>query len=235
MFLNVDITTLVGINRAIGMGFADNHKADLTITPFLYSMEYLFTIKSKGQIFTLFQHPIERAISMLNYMKYAKDEPEYLESFKTMTIKEYANSVYCKNNYYTRILSNTMRGALNDDHYEIAAYNLRKKIIVGLTDRLNESIDRFEQYFGWRYTFLPNEQEKCRDEYLHQTHNATEEERPLVKVPQVGAEEYELLSWQNQFDFKLYNVAVELFHNNEPRECDASNNNNSALNSNSNK
>ena len=30
-------------------------------------------------------------------------------------------------------------------------------------------------------------------------------------------------------------VAVELFHNNEPRECDASNNNNSALNSNSNK
>ena len=34
MFLNVDITTSSGIKRAIDMVFADNHKADLNITPF---------------------------------------------------------------------------------------------------------------------------------------------------------------------------------------------------------
>merc|ERR1719458_1821494 len=110
----------------------------------------------------MFRHPIERTVSMLNYIKYAEWEPSYMDEFKTMTLIDYAKSPYVENNFYTRVLSDKMDGSLTEDHLAIATYNLRKKVVVGLLDKLDESVDRFETYFGWKYSFNPTTQEKCR-------------------------------------------------------------------------
>lgn len=210
LFVNIDSTTSEGIQRAHDMGFADAHLADLTVTPFLYIIDTLFKPTSKGRVFSMFRQPVERAVSMLNYIKYAEWEPSYIDEFKTMTLKEYAKSPYVENNFYTRVLSNTMEGSISDDHLAIATYNLKKKVVVGLLDRLDESLDRFEAFFGWKYSFNPTEQEKCRQDYL--TNGANIGKRKPINIPDVGSDQYELLAWQNQYDLKLYDTVIQLFN-----------------------
>lgn len=209
LFVNIDSTTSEGIKRAIDMGFADAHLADLTVTPFLYVIDTLFKPSSKGRVFSMFRHPIERAVSMLNYLKYAEWEPSYIDDFKTMSIEEYTKSPYVENNFYTRVLSNTMEGELSTDHLAIATYNLKKKVVVGLLDRLDESLDRFEAYFRWKYSFNPTEQEKCREGYL--TNGANKAKKISIQVPDIGSQDYELIAWQNQYDLKLFDVVLDLF------------------------
>merc|ERR1712151_785876 len=209
LFVNIDSTTSEGIQRAYDMGFADAHLADLTVTPFLYIIDTLFKPTSKGRVFSMFRQPIERAVSMLNYIKYAEWEPSYIDEFKSMTLEEYAKSPYVENNFYTRVLSNTMEGSLTDDHFAIATYNLKKKVVVGLLDKLGESIDRFEKLFNWNYNYNPTEQEKCREGYLEKGANVGKTK--YIPVPEEGTEKYELLAWQNQYDLKLYDVVLSMF------------------------
>merc|ERR1712151_604771 len=210
LFVNIDSTTSEGIQRAYDMGFADAHLADLTVTPFLYIIDTLFKPTSKGRVLSMFRQPIERAVSMLNYVKYAEWEPSYIDEFKSMTLEEYAKSPYVENNFYTRVLSNTMEGSITDDHFAIATYNLKKKVVVGLLDKLDESLGRFEAFFGWKYSFNPTEQEKCRQGYL--TNGANTAKRKTINVPDVGSDQYELLAWQNQYDLKLYDTVIQLFN-----------------------
>jgi len=209
LFVNIDPTTPEGIKRAYDMGFADAHLADLTVTPKLYATDALFKPESKGRVISMFRHPIERATSMLNYLKYAEWEPSYIDEFKTMTLEEYTKSPYVENNFYTRVLSNTMEGSLTNDHYNIAIYNLRRKVFVGLLDKLDESIDRFEKLFSWNYNYNPTEQEKCREGYLEKGANVGKAK--YISVPEEGTEGYELLAWQNQYDLKLYDVVLSMF------------------------
>jgi len=42
-FVNVDTTTVAGIERAKKMGFADSGLADMVVTPFIYEANDLFT------------------------------------------------------------------------------------------------------------------------------------------------------------------------------------------------
>lgn len=209
LFVNIDPTTPEGIKRAYDMGFADAHLADFTVTPFLYAIDNLFKSESKGRVFSMFRHPMERATSMLNYLKYAEWEPSYIDDFKTMTLEEYTKSPYVENNFYTRILSNTMEGSLTNDHFAIAVYNLRRKILVGLIDRLDESIDRLEKMFNWNYNYNPTEQERCRKGYLLKGANVGKTK--FISVPEKGSEDYELLAWQNQYDLKLYDIVLRMF------------------------
>lgn len=209
LFVNVDPTTPDGIKHAFDMGFADAHLADLTVTPKLYAIDNLFKPESKGRVISMFRHPIERATSMLNYLKYAEWEPTYIDEFKTMTLEEYTKSPYVENNFYTRVLSDTMEGSLTDDHYKIALYNLQRKVFVGLLAKLDESIDRFEKMFNWNYNYNPAEQEQCREGYLDKGANVGKTK--FIAVPEEGTEGYELLAWQNQYDLKLYNVVLQIF------------------------
>jgi hypothetical protein len=71
-FVNIDATTIPGINRAISMGFpASNHLADVVVSPYLYEASNLFTPTSKGRLFSVFRHPNERSLSLFYYLQYA--------------------------------------------------------------------------------------------------------------------------------------------------------------------
>ena len=71
-FVNIDATTIPGINRAISMGFpASNHLADVVVSPYLYEASDLFTPTSKGRLFSVFRHPNERSLSLFYYLQYA--------------------------------------------------------------------------------------------------------------------------------------------------------------------
>lgn len=55
-FVNIDSTTVAGIQRAKDMGFADAGLADVVVSPFVYEMNDLFTDTAKGRFFSVFRH-----------------------------------------------------------------------------------------------------------------------------------------------------------------------------------
>lgn len=70
-FVNVDTTTVAGIERAASMGFADSGLAGCVVTPFLYESNALFTETAQGRLFAVFRHPVDRAVSMFYYIQVA--------------------------------------------------------------------------------------------------------------------------------------------------------------------
>jgi hypothetical protein len=70
-FINVDTTSVAGIERAAKMGFADSGLAGCVVTPFLYESNALFTPTARGRLFAVFRHPVDRAVSMFYYIQVA--------------------------------------------------------------------------------------------------------------------------------------------------------------------
>lgn len=70
-FVNVDVSTVAGIERAAKMGFADSGLAGCVVTPFLYEANALFTETAQGRLFAVFRHPVDRAVSMFYYIQVA--------------------------------------------------------------------------------------------------------------------------------------------------------------------
>ena len=70
-FVNIDSTTVAGIQRAKEMGFADSQLADIVVSPFVFETNDLFTQTAQGRFFSVFRHPIDRAISMFYYIQVA--------------------------------------------------------------------------------------------------------------------------------------------------------------------
>uniref|UniRef100_A0A7S2H5V4 Sulfotransferase domain-containing protein n=1 Tax=Helicotheca tamesis TaxID=374047 RepID=A0A7S2H5V4_9STRA len=213
-FVNVDTTTIPGIQRAKEMGFADSGLADAIVTPFIYEANDLFTPTAKGRLFTVFRHPIDRAISLFYYIQVADWEPTYSPELANWSIEDYARSDIIENNWMTRQLSNTFEGDLNDDHLKIAMEVIRRKFLVGLMTEIEKTMERFERFFRWTYHVNPPNQENCRERLLSGGSNKNASGNKKEK-PKEGDDAYELLRWQNLYDLQLYNYIVQLFEEQE--------------------
>ncbi len=209
--MNVDTTHIPGLHKAKRLGLIESGLADVIVVRHLFEAESLFNARQRGRVFTIFRHPVERAISMFNYIKLASWEPTYNSEFASMTLEEYVNSRYMEQDWLTRYLSNTMQGPLSEEQYEVAKNTVRHKVMVGLLEKKSESLERFEKFFGWKYKFRPKVQEACRSDYLlggvNISNNRTKED------PKPGSHLYELIVHMNKFDIRLYNFIKELFYN----------------------
>jgi hypothetical protein len=132
----------------------------------LFEAEEMFNMQQRGRVFTIFRHPVDRCISMFNYIKFADWEPTYSAEIARMTLEDYVHSPFMEQDWMTRYLSNTMTGPLKEEHFEVAKDTLRQKVMVGLLEKKEESMERFEKFFGWKYKSRPKVQEECRAEYL---------------------------------------------------------------------
>ena len=97
-FVNVDVTTVEGIGRAKAMGFAEAGLAEVVVSPYVYETNDLFTPTSKGRLFAIFRHPVDRAISMFYYIQVADWELMYHPSFKDCTLIQNAQLEIVENN-----------------------------------------------------------------------------------------------------------------------------------------
>jgi len=129
-----------------------------------------------------------------------------------MKLSEYARSEYIENNYYTRKLTNVFKGELNDDHLKIAMEVVRRKILVGLLTKMDQSMDRAERYFKWKYRVSPENQENCRAELVSGGSNKDDHR---VKTPPPGTGLYEALRRQNVYDLQLYSYVETIFEEQE--------------------
>mmetsp|Transcript_59248 Transcript_59248/g.70696 ORF Transcript_59248/g.70696 Transcript_59248/m.70696 type:complete len:464 (-) Transcript_59248:94-1485(-) len=207
-YVNVDTTIIPGIKRAIQMDYVSSGLAQVTSTPYVVDIERAFSRQIKGRVFTIFRHPIERSVSLFNYLQYASWEPTYNPELSEMTLEQYARSSYMENNFLTRSLTNRWEGELNNGHLEEAMDFMRRKILVGLLTELDKSMTRFEKYFGWQFHESPLEQEVCREGMIRRGMNKNKKK---TVVPEQDTIEYEVLAWENMYDMQIYNYAVQLF------------------------
>eukprot|EP00591_Stephanopyxis_turris_P006179 CAMPEP_0195523812 /NCGR_PEP_ID=MMETSP0794_2-20130614/23250_1 /TAXON_ID=515487 /ORGANISM="Stephanopyxis turris, Strain CCMP 815" /LENGTH=616 /DNA_ID=CAMNT_0040653889 /DNA_START=261 /DNA_END=2111 /DNA_ORIENTATION=- len=197
-FVNVDVTTSRGIVRAQRMGFAQAGLANVMVTPLIHEANILFDSSHKGRLFAMFEHPVDRAIRI--FRRIQKQKPELGE----MSIEEYAQSDYVENNWLVRQLSKRYLLGLDERHLEMAMDKVRRNILVGLSSRGQESMERFEKFFRWEFSFDRSHQQQCRENMLE---TGVENEKKL----EPESEAYQLLAQQNELDIRLYSYIETLF------------------------
>jgi hypothetical protein len=132
-------------------------------------------------------------------------ERSFDPTLQSMTLEEYATSDKAESNWMVWMLNNEPVVAMDERHLKIAKQILREKVLIGLTQNMEESVQRFYSYFGWNrdeYGWSPCE----RDSLFGGTNS---NKHPKVKE---GTKAWELLASRNALDIALYEYAVELFH-----------------------
>lgn len=198
-YVNVDTSSKEGIERAAAMGFEKQQMAEMvTSSYFLNAAKYLFSADRQGRAFIMLRHPIDRAVSMFHYQKSigALDEK--------LSLEEYARGNGIENNWIVRFLTNAMEGELKKSHLDQAKKILGKKFLVGFLDDADESLIRVMKYNGWHYDEDETKaltQEDCVKKHVKEGSNSNPNE---YEMPRKGSQSHALLSWQTQYDIKLY-------------------------------
>lgn len=164
-YVNVDTTEWEGIQRAKRLGFVESRMADVIFSPHVNEIAAeLFTPEVPGKMFTIFRDPVERVISLFYYLQTATWEPTYNPALQQMTLEEYGNSTLIESNWMVRTLSGKRTGQLTEEDITLAMQIVKEKCVVGLLDHFEESLERFDEYFGFR----PNDDEsiQCRNDLL---------------------------------------------------------------------
>lgn len=215
-YVNVDIMNRDGANRAKELSLAESGLADVVITVFPFAAEILFTAEYRGRVFALLRHPVERAVSLFYYKQIASWEknpnvyrPD-LEGFDVETwlergqFKDDVNGMY--GNYVVSKLVG--KGPRNDDltndDLELAKQILDKTIVVGLTSRMEESVKRFDRYFGW--TNRTKEHPDCLELFIRQGINKND-----YQHVEEGSITWTTFTEMAKYDMQLYEYAIQLF------------------------
>lgn len=109
-----------------------------------------------------------------------------------------------------RSLVNKLEGPLDPDDVKIAKEILHQKCLIGLMDRMEESVLRFHKYFG----FDNDPALDCaKKQYTSEEKGSRTEEQNRHFHPQLDPKggTYELLAKKNSLDIVLYEYAVRLF------------------------
>mmetsp|Transcript_25286 Transcript_25286/g.30586 ORF Transcript_25286/g.30586 Transcript_25286/m.30586 type:complete len:384 (+) Transcript_25286:21-1172(+) len=203
-FVNVNVVSLPGIAHAQSVNLASSGLADVIFSPHIHEMaESVFTPANKGRMFTILRHPVDRAVSIFYH------EQAVNPNFAGMTVKEYfgGGGGVVENNWMTRFLTGKKGGTLTPEDLKMAMEILRRKVLIGLVDEIEESLRRFKSYMGW-------EEDKNRGE---SDTGACERQQFLTPSIQTmgevtrGSEAWNLIVQQNRFDLQVYEYALNLF------------------------
>jgi len=205
-YMNVDTSSPKGIDRARALNLASSPDLDIIVTPYVHLAAKLFSDTHRGRLFTLFRHPIERAVSMYYEIK---TNPKTKSKLEDVSLENYAKSNLAENNWMTRFLTNRRTSELTPEIEAVAKEVLRKKILIGLLKYKDKSFERFERYFGWK---LKGEKAQSCHERLLDWDWPLRNNYPLI---QKDSHAWKLLETQNSFDLRLYDYAETLFHEQE--------------------
>jgi hypothetical protein len=208
-YLNVDISTSQGIERAVQMGFASTNLVDVAISSLLHDSAPLFSPSKKGKIFTMFRHPVDRMVSMFYFMQdnVWKAERTYNKELAEITIENFFLKNMGENNWHVRFLTNQLtKPYVDDNDFKLAKEVLRRKVLVGLVSEKDTSFDRFSRQLGW--VAKDGKAMECQKRRLQWDWSLRHPHE--VEVLE-GNRLWSLISGQNQYDMKLYEYAQYLF------------------------
>ena len=197
-YINVDATTPAGLQRADELKLVESGLADVMFTPLVREAAGIFSPKNPGRCFSIFRNPLER--SMAIYQEAKASNP----AVASMTLADFAANKL-PNNELVRIL--TGKGTnddLSDDDLYLAMEVIRRKCVVGLIDRIEESVLRFQNYFGW-VALMVDGVSLCQNTFLAP---ATAQRIP---APQKDSDAYNIMVGQNRLDLRLYDYVLYLY------------------------
>ena len=205
-YVNVDTTTIPGIQRAVDLGLAQSGMSDLIVSSYFHDSAALFDLQHQGRAFVMLRNPIDRAVSMYYHRLHELHDLE-----DSVTIEDYAQGNGIENNWMTRFLTNRMTGELTKEDLEHAKVIMKEKFLIGFLDDLEESIYRIIKYNGWRYDDDETAKMKQEDCIADLTKLGSNINAEGYEIPKRGTQGYALIIWQTQFDSKLFDYARELF------------------------
>ena len=206
-YVNSDTTTVEGLELARRLDLVGSGLADVVFSHRLHGVSKIFDGRRRGRVFALFRHPVDRAVSMFYYLRRADWEPTHDRALRGMTLLEFAGSGKAEENWMVRSLTNDFAEELTDQHLAAAKEVLRRKVLVGNLDSFDESIRRFEQYFGW-WQGIADDVTKMKCQQALTTKGDNRNEHPKF-LP--GSREFEALKALNWADVQLYNYAQTLY------------------------
>mmetsp|Transcript_17997 Transcript_17997/g.51543 ORF Transcript_17997/g.51543 Transcript_17997/m.51543 type:complete len:207 (-) Transcript_17997:54-674(-) len=189
---------------------------DVIFTMQFASVVPIFSQDFQARLFTLFRHPIDRAVSQFYYLQDATWERTYSPETKGWSVQQYAESHYADDNWVVRQLVNKpdWNMELYKEDLQLAKDILQEKFVIGLITEMEESKDRFDKYFG--FGFEEEDADDCVAQVLGlpsakndeetQTTNSHPHPKVLPDTP-----EWEALLKINRLDLELYDYAVALF------------------------
>ena len=231
-YLNVDLSTIDGIANAQAIELGSSHMADVIYSPHLNEVaSMILTPINRGRLFIIVQHPVEREFAKFHYLRRNNNS--------NMSYVEFANSEHIVDNWMTRTLVNkgssgssstTSNGILSIDDLDIAKEILRRKALIGLHSHLLHAIRHFVRYFGWDSNESKNDNsggamttpnddriQTCLEkavsdgmdkDIMHKSR--LEDDIDLVEEEE-GSHTWHTIMKKNQFDYKLYVYAQELY------------------------
>jgi len=139
-----------------------------------------------------------RALSLFLYLKRAEWEKTYHPDWSNWTFAEYLERPGFEDNWMTRELSARPSGELTCKEFNRALRVLTEKALVGLVEHFDESVSRFEKYFGWE----AKHSSSALEETPRNAHDAAKGDAELARqgTPDARSKAREKLKW----DWQLY-------------------------------
>ena len=196
-FINVDATTPAGLKRALELKVVESSLADVMFTPLVFEAAEMFSSQNPGRLFTILRDPLERSFAIFLAAK-ARNP-----SLASVSLENFAERELPNNEMVRSLVGKKSSDDLADDDLFVAMEIIRRKCVVGLVDRIEESMERFQSYFGWASS-LAEGVAKCQQKVLA----ASGKRNP---APKRGSEAYEILMSQNRLDVRLYEFALHMY------------------------
>jgi len=205
-FVNVDLFSTEGIDHAAKLHLAKSDLADVMVSPFVNYGPKMLLDKNMGRLFTIMRDPIPRAISVFDSFVSSATIPEISD----MKISEYLESQYMESNWMIRAITDKRQlETIGEEDLEYAKSILSEKCLIGLYERIEDSFDRFETYFGWEGI---SGKTICQKQIYQKA-----QEREIETNERSGKAIYdddkiiEAMRRANSWDILLYEHAVSLF------------------------
>jgi len=189
--LNVDLSTVDGIRRSKKMGIVESGLPDVIVSNHFIEAISLFGQNIRGKLFIIFDDPVDRIISTFY------NGPD--QNLSIEDIREFMDDERVQSNFIVRSMVDKKKGYLDEQDLEAAKDILRRKCIIGLTNKRDESMERFQAYFGWKHVL----EDQCKDKLLTLG--------TIDPIFEVGSSAYNILMAKNMYDLELYRYAVFLF------------------------
>lgn len=193
-YVNVDCSTKEGIDRGIAKNLATSNMIDVIYSPNIRVLARLFAppVQAYGRPAVIIRNPIERAVAKYEYLK-GKDT-----HVKKMTLEKFAKSDYLEDNVLTK-------GIAGRNNLAVAKETLKRQFVVGLYDRMEESFERFEIFFGWNAGNARTCQHNDVGRIMDKHRDIAE------RMPTEGSAALAILMEKNDSDMALYEFARFLF------------------------
>ena len=208
-FVNVDVTTTEGLDRAVKLGLVQSSIADVIFFTNPTIIEGLFDTEHKGRVISIFRNPVDRLISKFYYLSIASWEPNYQPSWDGMDPLVWAREHDTDHNFVMRTLMGKKSQHLTDADLPHAKKVLSERFIVGLSDSYEESIRRFEVVMLVDEKIDDYTRNQCNSEFFgSRIEKKNANDHPLVEP---GSEIYNIIAENNSLDMALYEYIIELF------------------------